>query len=1262
MNVKDFLPKYPNINQTEYDVLNPYESDFYEALFHKKEFYENKLERLDEFPSGRGVLTKYQRTIVRYISNHTPYDRLLLTHFMGSGKTCSAVGAIEQIKQETKNFTGALILAKGKNLLKNFLRELVHTCTTGQYIPEKFEKLTELEKTHRINKKTAFYELKTFGSFATELMKKSDADIVSTYSNRIMVIDEAHNLRIQSGKKLKETKKTYKQFHRFLHLVQNCKVLFLAGTPMKDGPEEIASLANLMLPMDNQLPTDEEFINEYMIEKADGYIVKDEKKEELKNRLKGYVSFLREAESTIPKKFIGQENYKGLKHLIVAPNTMSEHQTKGYQNAFEVDNKEGGVFINSRGASLFVYPDGSYGKKGFEKYIERKHLGYKMKDELVKALKGSTDTETLEKIGKHSATYVQVIKKILATNGNCFVYSSLVKGSGAILFSLILELVGFQKASGSETGKKLRYALLTDEVITGTAIDRIVQKFNRKENSHGEYIKVLIGTKATSEGFSFKNVIFEGILTPHWNYSETAQALARGIRINSHKDLLDEKDNVEVEIMQVVSLPKFDAKRKEIFSIDLYNWKIAEDKDISINSILRLLMETAFDCALNYLRNKVDNSDTNHDGERVCNYTVCQYECDGIDMTEVEDGISPADLDYTTYQLYYANPKTPLVLRKIEQLLRITNKADITSIVKNLQGQFTEEEIRASLYSLQEEYDTEEFDYRDFFRFYSKTPIKQIMNRVEEMYRDHFRLDLDDIKKQFPENTEFEVISALQTIINDSINIKNRYGFLCYLKEQDNAYFLVNSLTARPDFYTEYYTRFPNVIEKRTFVDVLDIIHKASIPKTIKKLCSELPKKQFVRLIKTLPVNVQELFIEGALTAKNKELSHNETVRENILDYFNSYIKEIDNIQYSTLLKGVVRCNKTDNDFEDWHVCNNKEQQKLKDYFEKKHEQQRQENPYGIMGRYNPEKDKFCIVDFEQEKKSQSTKDKGDRRLTYSGKVCKGGWKITDLLHIIIYRLKIDPPEDFKAGSTLEMRKKIMANSILSDEKTGAFKKAEIEKADEDTLRRMMYWGFSKKEKGNRGINPICDAIQNWFKEHNLLEDDNQCGVQGKRKIAVQDSGEVKKDRTFRILPINPVKDNELFKTYVKEIAKNRTFCLNLKTNYRVPMDSKTWILALARSKVVASLIQNDPDLKIKMGGYTIISELCVAKNYRRGGIQQVVVKQMIENIKQTTGKTPLLVVNLKDPLANKNIALYESYGFKRHKTDENFTFLIYQA
>ena len=100
MDVIDFLPIYPNINNSEYDSLNAYDSKFNTNIYKKKEFYDNKLEFAEKLPREVGVLTKHQETISRYMSSKTPYTGVLLVHEMGTGKTCAAIGAIEQIRRE----------------------------------------------------------------------------------------------------------------------------------------------------------------------------------------------------------------------------------------------------------------------------------------------------------------------------------------------------------------------------------------------------------------------------------------------------------------------------------------------------------------------------------------------------------------------------------------------------------------------------------------------------------------------------------------------------------------------------------------------------------------------------------------------------------------------------------------------------------------------------------------------------------------------------------------------------------------------------------------------------------------------------------------------------------------------------------------------------------------------------------------------------------------------------------------------------------
>ena len=72
-------------------------------------------------------------------------------------------------------------------------------------------------------------------------------------------------------------------------------------------------------------------------------------------------------------------------------------------------------------------------------------------------------------------------------------------------------------------------------------------------------------------------------------------------------------------------------------------YKISEDKDISIRSVLRLMTESAFDCALNYFRNHIDGTE----GTRECDYMSCDYKCDGVNMSMIKNGLDDQSIDYS---------------------------------------------------------------------------------------------------------------------------------------------------------------------------------------------------------------------------------------------------------------------------------------------------------------------------------------------------------------------------------------------------------------------------------------------------------------------------------------------------------------------------------------------------------------------------------------------------------------------------------------
>jgi len=1042
LDIVDFLPKYPNINQYSDETLNTYD-DFYTSIYKKKEFYDERLPETEDPPGKAGILYKHQKIIARFLSSYTLFDQLLLLHEMGSGKTCSSIGAIETIRKEHSRFTGAMIFASGEGLLNNYTNELVFKCTSGEYIPEY---RTELEKVHRINKIIKeYYSLHTFETFAKTIRKMKDEDIIKSFSNKIIVIDEVHNIRIQDKEKT-EALRMYEQFWRFLHTVKNCKIILMSGTPMKDNPEEISSVMNLILPIEDQLPIKSKFIYEFFHDKGeDLLLLKKEKIPELKSKFKGRVSYLKAMQTSVTKEFIGTTN-GGLNHLKVDDDIMSPFQTSGYERAWEEDkDKQKGIYVSSRQAILFVFHDGSYGReffnneawvnKGSTKSIlgkNKKLAFYRLTSQFKSHLQADTHQEMLNKLSIYSSKYARTISLILdasKSNKSSFVYCEFVKGSGCILFSLLLELFGFSKASGREPegNEKLRYALVTNETATSKQIRTIVDRFNKPDNMYGKVINVIIGSKVISEGFSLKNIQEEHILTPHWNYSETAQAIARGWRLGSHNDLINAGVIPVVRVYQHVSLldrdrgvVEYKLDNDEIISIDMKMYEISENKDISIKRVERVMKEAAFDCSLNYNRNLI----TGYDGERECDYTDCNYSCDGIDPNLLTRNLDKSELDYSTYQLYYNNPA-----------------------------------------------------------------IKFIIEVIKISFMNTFQLDLREIVSQFPENSLFDIITSLRTMINKSIIINNKYGFPSYLKEENDKFFLIDSLSITGGYPLEYYTKYPSISTDKTFNDIIKDLGGDYTLNTIDKCCRSTDIQQLKQNIIELPLDIQEIFLESSILALKQNINTN--TRHLILTHFRNYfMNNEEGIFISWLLmehpdeqKKKIRCLIGN----DWNDCTNEYAEIIK---EQKNiiTSRLENNPYKHFGILSEGEFKIRILGVEEE-----PKDKDDKRKQTRGKVCTS-WTKPELLNLIVKRLQIPIPTgaDLKKSifihnnkSILNVKNIIKNKKIIQNSINNIFTEEEQDRFTIEDYQRVVFWSTQ--------ITPyLCTHLQIWFDEQGLIQEDIQ--------------------------------------------------------------------------------------------------------------------------------------------------------------------------
>lgn len=897
MELHNFLNEYPIFSQDVYDILGESEilvngkitaqnilSDPTKAsynIFRKKEFNELKLEKIEKLSVEKDFLN-HQKIIARFMSPYTTNSGILLFHGLGSGKSCTSIATTELIKNIPDSpFKHCLFLAKGRNLIQNFINELVYKCTDNIYTAKKDEYETELEKTRKINKNiSSFYSFETFEKMSkNNILPFDDKTLAEKYNNHVIIIDEVHNLRLTSDTSI------YSNFHRFLHSVKNCKIILLSGTPMRDRPEEIATIMNLILPLTSQLPTGEEFVNKFLEYKKDTSlpILSSRKSEELKKYFHGRISYLQTMKSDVKVKYMG--SYK-INYLILYSLTMDPFQYKYYLKAFETDkelvnNKRTGVYNDSRQASSFVFPDGTYGSVGFKKYVNtpKKNSSkllkfikksYTLKPEFLNEFKKlETHDSRLKKLREYSAKYSDCIEKIINNKENHFVYMEFVEGSGAILFANILEkLFGFSESKGQETTPGKRYAIITNKTAATNEIKNIIKLQNSAKNMNGDYLQVIIGSGIISEGFSFKNIMSVHILTPDWNFAGTEQAIFRGLRLFSHKDLENSGKDITVKIYLYCLLTG-----TTLESIDQLMLKTSEDKDISIKSIERSMKEASFDCSLNRNRNITDSYEN---GTRECDYEKCAYSCDYIDKKEYNN----VDIDYSTYNLFYSQKKL----------------ASIIDQIKNILVEFSKIKIE-NLYTLT--------------------------------------------------NDKFIILKAVYIMETTPYVIQDTFGYNCFIRH-DNDYIYLTYDIGKSNFFDNYYVENFPLQEHGDFKELASELEDDKSCAMIEKIRTLSSDDKKIELFNKFSPEAQEIMLEIVLNEIDKDplIKDKDSLFKVILDHLKEYIIDSNNV--STLLNkshNKFRCRKNNI----WVDCDEKDNKRILKLLEEKKKKLEDVKYYGIQ-------------------------------------------------------------------------------------------------------------------------------------------------------------------------------------------------------------------------------------------------------------------------------------------------------------------------
>lgn len=723
--------------------------DFSYKIARRQEFADTKYdgeitnirEQSDILCKSKFELMPHQLFVKNFLSLQTPYNSLLLYHGLGSGKTCSAIGIAEEMRGYMKQigFTKKIIIVASPNVQDNFRLQLfderkLEIMSDGQWNLSSCIGNTLLQEINPTNlkgltKEKISSQIRTLinnyyvfmgdkGEFANYIKKvtfipedaglsETETNILRTkkikshFNNRLVIIDEIHNIRISDANKNKLTSILLNEIAK---KSDNMRLLLLSATPLYNSYNEIIWLVNLLNANDKRglIKIEDVFNNDGTFIEGDT----NKGKELLIRKLTGYISYVRGENPYIfpyriypstfdEERIITEKNYptvqmnqaeitEPLQYVPVYKNGIGEYQSSGYQfivtylglKTNNITDKRGKTRImpsfdnmESFGYTILLAPLESliivYPNPKLDTMIKKKQaleiknnvldletFDQEENKEIIKSIIGKTGLSNImkyetsfepvprrsnfeykpkmlkiygeifspEHIHKYSAkisNICNIIKK--PSKGIIIIYSQYIDG-GVIPMALALESIGFSRYASTQYHnvnllkskkelidsltmkpksqisppdfKPAKYVIITGDKDFSQNNNDDVKYVTNKENTNGELVKVIIISRAASEGLDFKNIRQVHILEPWYNMNRNEQIIGRGVRNLSHCNLPFEERNVEIYLHGTIL-------DKDEEAADLYVYRSAEKKAVQIGRVTRLLKEIAIDCQLN---------------------------------------------------------------------------------------------------------------------------------------------------------------------------------------------------------------------------------------------------------------------------------------------------------------------------------------------------------------------------------------------------------------------------------------------------------------------------------------------------------------------------------------------------------------------------------------------------------------------------------------------------------------------------------------
>ncbi len=411
------------------------------------------------------ITVKWDRRDTYYGFTCDKNHRYLLGDCTVTHNSC-LIAAVTEIAKHTRNvdmipssgFT-TLILVKGNDLKEELYSQIINVCPTK----EQYQRDTAEESKKLIK---SIYRIETYNDFNKELREKlsnikTSVDVLESlqeeFKNKYIIIDEVHNLYPEP----KTVPERYDNILKLFTLLQDTKIALLTATPMKNSVKEIAYLMNLVVPINKRVvPKNFELI----INKQDNNLLNQLKH----NYFLGYVSYYRTLTSVRIQNIGKVSPENGIYFTNIVQVNMGKIQNSSYKDNLEQEapefknlsdadiyeyDKKTGLYPKSCQSSCAIFPDGKIDDPQ-QKWITYNNTIPEVTEVFEKWLRrgyvaGGKDIEhkvALQNIELISSKFYYIIKTILNSHlQKHYVYGRYIKNVGLEFLCALLKFFGFQE-------------------------------------------------------------------------------------------------------------------------------------------------------------------------------------------------------------------------------------------------------------------------------------------------------------------------------------------------------------------------------------------------------------------------------------------------------------------------------------------------------------------------------------------------------------------------------------------------------------------------------------------------------------------------------------------------------------------------------------------------------------------------------------------------------------------------------------------------